>query len=239
MSMSLLCKVADLITEIPKAGGLAPRCGEYLWDGKECADVIIRTNPDCVDLWSPLSYESAIYMDTGFQFYTQLLKHQGLMLHSSAVEMNGKAYLFSGPCGMGKSTHTRLWQSTFGEAAQVFNDDKPALRRMEDGWYAYGTPWCGKDGINQNKKVPLAGICFLKQAPENRIRRLSKQESMNKLIAQTLHRFKTEYGLDLMLSLVDQLVREIPVFELENRPEPEAAHLSYKTMRRAAEEIGL
>lgn len=237
--MSLLCKVADLITEIPKAGGLAPRCAEYLWDGKDCADVIIRTNPDCEKLWSPLPFESAMYMDTGFQFYTQLLKHQGLMLHSSAVEMNGRAYLFSGPCGMGKSTHTRLWQSTFGEAAQVFNDDKPALRRMEDGWYAYGTPWCGKDGINQNKKVPLAGICFLKQAPENKIRRLSKQEAMNKLISQTLYKFKTEYGLDLMLTLVDRLIREIPIFELENRPEPEAAHLSYETMRRAAEEIGL
>ena len=35
--------------------------------------------------------------------------------------------------------------------------------------YAYGTPWCGKDGINQNKKVPLQGICFLIQSKENNI----------------------------------------------------------------------
>ena len=39
-----------------------------------------------------------------------------------------------------------------------------------------------------------------------------------------------------MLSLVDQLVRGIPIFELENRPEPEAAKLSYETMLRAAQE---
>ena len=46
-------------------------------------------------------------------------------------------------------------------------------------------------------------------------------------------------NLDLMLSHVDNLVERIPVFELENRPEPEAALLSYNTMRQAAEEIGL
>lgn len=53
--------------------------------------------------------------------------YNGLMLHASAAALGGRAYLFSGPCGRGKSTHTRLWQQTFGEAVQVFNDDKPVL----------------------------------------------------------------------------------------------------------------
>ena len=66
--------------------------------------------------------------------------YNGLMLHASAAALGGRAYLFSGPCGRGKSTHTRLWQQTFGEAVQVFNDDKPALRRLDGRWYAYGTP---------------------------------------------------------------------------------------------------
>ena len=161
------------------------------------------------------------------------------MLHASAVELDGRAYLFSGPCGMGKSTHTRLWQQTFGSAAQVFNDDKPALRCVDGKWYAYGTPWCGKDGININMKVPLAGICFLKQAPENRIRHLSPVEAVQKIISQTRRKFAQVENLDLMLRHVEKLAFEIPVFELENRPESEAALLSYETMRRKAEEIGL
>lgn len=97
--------------------------------------------------------------------------YNGLMLHASAAALGGRACLFSGPCGRGKSTHTRLWQQTFGEAVQVFNDDKPALRRLDGRWYAYGTPWCGKDGINLNQKWPLGGICFLEKSQENRIRR--------------------------------------------------------------------
>ena len=154
-----------------------------------------------------------------------------MMLHASAVAMGGNAYLFSGPCGRGKSTHTRLWQSAFGEAASVFNDDKPALRRLDTGWFVYGTPWCGKDGINKNEKWPLVGICFLKKAEQNYIRRLSAAEALPLMLGQTLHRRFTPELMSQMLSLVDQLLREVPVYELENTPTESAARLSYETMR--------
>ncbi len=232
----MLCKIADLLVEVPEIGDMPLRCKEYLYPGEGTPDIVIREDQIEEENWPGLKGNALIYMDTGSVFFFHLLKNNGMMLHSSAVEMDGKAYLFSGHCGAGKSTHTRLWQSTFGEKAQVFNDDKPALRCIDGTWYAYGAPWCGKDGINQNKKVPLAGICFLKQAQENKIRRLTPQESLRYVFAQTTYRFKEAKNLDLMLTQADQLVKKIPIFELENRPEPEAARLSYETMRKAAEE---
>lgn len=235
----MLCKIADLITELPAAGGLAPRCGEYLWDGAEKPDIIITEDQYHPENWPELSEEDMIYMESGFRFNGNLLLYNGLMVHSSAVAYEGKVYLFSGPCGTGKSTHTRLWQSVFGDDAQVINDDKPALRCIDGTWYAYGTPWCGKEGINQNRNAPIAGICFLKQAPHNRIRRLNEFEATRKIMAQTIHRFYSAQMLDLMLGHLEKLVQMIPVYELENRPEPEAARLSYETMRRGAEENGL
>lgn len=164
--------------------------------------------------------------------------YNGLMLHASAAALGGRAYLFSGPCGRGKSTHTRLWQQTFGEAVQVFNDDKPALRRLDGRWYAYGTPWCGKDGINLNQKWPLGGICFLEKSQENRIRRLPAAEALPLILAQTTYRLQP-HSMELLLASLDSLLREIPVFLLENRPEEAAARLSFETMRRAAKEEGL
>lgn len=235
----MLCKIADLLTEIPDAGGFASRCRDYLWHGESTADIHLSAENSRLAYWSNLTEEDQIYMDTGFQFYSKLLYYDGMMLHASAVEYKNQVYLFSGPCGVGKSTHARLWQQVFGPAATVINDDKPALRRLDCTWYAYGTPWCGKDGINQNIKAPLAGLCFLKQGDKNIIRTLSPQEAIIKVIHQTQHRYKFAGKLDLMLSLADKLVREIPVFELENRPEPEAALLSYETMHRAAQEAGL
>ena len=164
--------------------------------------------------------------------------YNGLMLHASAAALGGRACLFSGPCGRGKSPHTRLWQQTFGEAVQVFNDDKPALRRLDGRWYAYGTPWCGKDGINLNQKWPLGGICFLEKSQENRIRRLPAAEALPLILAQTTYRLPPQY-MELLLASLDSLLREIPVFLLENRPEEAAARLSFETMRRAEEEEGL
>lgn len=233
-------RIAGLITDVPDAGGLAARCRDYLYNGNEGADVIIRT-----ELYSQKRYpveldeEVLAYMESAFQFYSELVRFGGFYLHSSAVCYQNRAYLFSGPCGTGKSTHTGLWQKVFGEEVKIFNDDKPALRCEDGKWYAYGTPWCGKDGINSNMKVPLAGICFLKQAPENAIRRLNNAEAVQKILSQTIRKFSDLEQYDRLLGNVDSLVRNIPVFELRNRPEPDAARMSYETMYRAAEELGL
>ena len=237
----MFCKIADLTVEVPEAGDLVPRCRDYLCEQDAIgADIVIRTDEFRENTRLPgLTEDQYVYVESGEHFKAQLLPFDGMVLHSSVVALDGKAYLFSAPCGTGKTTHTRLWQTVFGEKAKVFNDDKPALRHIDGRWYAYGTPWCGKDGININMRAPVAGICFLKQAPENRIRRLSKQEVVQRILWQTVHKFKKIERMDLMLDRVDSLVREIPIFELENRPEPEAALLSYETMRRGAEEMGL
>ena len=235
----MLCKIADLIAEVPEAGGLAPRCREYLYHGGEHPQIIIHEEDYRPQRWPSIPPDGLPYMESGALFYREILRHNGMMLHSSAVELNGRVYLFSGNCGAGKSTHTRLWQQVFGPEARIINDDKPALRLIDGIWYAYGTPWCGKDGINQNRKAPVAGICFMKQADHNAIRRLSDLEAMAKVMKQTQRKFRNPENLDLMLTHLEKLVQMIPVYELENRPEPEAAYLSYETMRRGAEEIGL
>ena len=236
----MFCKICDLTVGIPETENMIQRCQEYkVADKGNSADITIRADLYKLDSWPNLSENDAIYMESCFQFYKAILDFNGMMLHASAIEYNGKAYLFSGPSGMGKSTHTRLWQSLYGDAVQVFNDDKPALRRLDDGWFAYGTPWCGKDGINQNKKVPLGGICFLKRGENDKIRRLDKKEAMQNVLWQTTRKLKDINKMTALLTLVDKLVREVPVFELECTKEQSAAVLSSKTMVAAAQEENL
>jgi len=237
----MLCKIADIITAVPEVGGLTPYLQDYKYEGNDEAEIIIEAERCKKSSFYPADTnpELLAYMQSGNQFFSKVLAFNGFYLHASAVEMDGKAYLFSAYSGTGKSTHTRQWKKLFGEKAVIFNDDKPVLRNIDGTWYAYGTPWCGKDHINVNIKVPVAGICFLKQAPENRIRRVDKSEAALKMFEQTLKYLVKRESLDYTLSHIDRIVRDIPVFELENRPEPEAAQLSYKTMKKAAEEMGL
>lgn len=235
----MLCSIADLITYVPDTGDLVPRCLAYGCD-KGDPQIVICPEKFRWDRYDPrLSENTVAYMEAAYQFYMALVAFSGFYLHASAVVLDGKAYLFSGPCRAGKSTHTRLWQQAFGTDAQVINDDKPALRLLDGTWYAYGTPWCGKDGINANLRAPLAGVCFLKQAQENTIRRLSQREALQRILSQTIYKFSTAQQLDSLLQLLDAFLRQIPVYELENRPELAAVQLSFETMRQGAQEAGL
>ena len=92
-------------------------------------DIVIRSSPEILRESCPyLSLDDCEYICTGASFYTQLLLHNGIMLHSSCVVVDDKAYLFTARSGTGKSTHTRLWCQLFGDRAVMVNDDKPFLR---------------------------------------------------------------------------------------------------------------
>lgn len=236
----MLCKIADLLAEVPAAGGLAPRCEAYLCETADSPDIIIREEGYRRERYdSRLGFETVAYMEAAYQFCLQLVDYDGFYLHSSAVMLDGRVYLFSGPCRAGKSTHTRIWQQTFGPEARVINDDKPAIRLVDGKWIAYGTPWCGKDGINENASAPVAGVCFLKKASHNAIQRLPPLEAAQKILSQTIRKFDTAEKLDNLLTLLNRFIAEVPVYELENLPEPAAARLSYETMRKGAQEAGL
>lgn len=229
----MLCKIADLLTEVPETWGLVPRFQEYIVSEYFLPDIIISADQYRLDHYSKQTpMQMVAYMESAFQFYVALLEHHGLYLHASAVEIDGCAYLFSGASGIGKSTHTQWWKQVFGDRAQIINDDKPALRYFGDKWYAYGTPWCGKNDINQNRKAALAGICFLQQGIENKIVRLNEKEAFRKIITQTIRRSIHTESLDYLLEHIEHLVHHVPMYELINKPGVEAVQLSYTTMYR-------
>jgi len=208
---------------------MAARCRDYpLSDGE--ADIVIDASRYSAARWPGLDPALLEYMESGLQFYVQLLRFDGLMLHASALRYHGKAYLFSSPCGIGKSTHTRLWRECFGDAVTVFNDDKPALRLRDGAWYAYGTPWCGKDGINTDCKVPLAGICFLERG-ELAMRRLTADEAVRYLLPMTNYKL-TRRSMERLLPLVSKLVESVPMYLLRSGAEKEAAKLARGMMER-------
>lgn len=178
-----------------------------------------------------LSLDELEYIQTGFAFSRALLEFNGFCLHASAVAVENRAVLFSGPCGTGKSTHTGLWQQYFSpDRAVIVNDDKPALRLMEDTFYVYGTPWSGKSTLNANMKVPLQAIVFLKQAEGNHIRRLSSKEAVKMLIYQSLRPDSDSIKMDRLLTLLDALLKKIPIYQMDCTISTDAVKLAYDTI---------
>ena len=113
-----------------------------------------------------------------------LLSRDVLLIHGSAVAVDGKGYLFTAKTGTGKSTHTRLWRQVFGQRAVMINDDKPFVQFTAAGIFLCGAPWSGKHGLDTNITVPLAGICILEQGSENIIEPFSPEDAKDFLIHQ-------------------------------------------------------
>lgn len=227
-------QIAELTVQIePRFEPLTPQLQGYRYLGNEGAlyDLTVtekilqsyRTRfPDASD---PLIE----YMASGAMFYYQLIKHHGLMLHSSAVVVDNEAYLFSAPSGTGKSTHTSHWLKRFSPNAYIINDDKPAIRIFDDGIYVYGTPWSGKNDLSRNVKVPLKGICFLERGPKNEIAPLKSIDAIQSLLSQTVRPSSAEYA-ELLLGLIDHLVTRVPIYRFLCTPSEDSVDVSYPTM---------
>lgn len=170
-------------------------------------------------------------MVTGQKFYNQLLDYNGFMLHSSAVMVDGKVYLFSASSGTGKSTHTRQWLKLFGERAVIINDDKPAIRMVDSEIYAYGTPWSGSSDRNKAACGKLQGICVLERSPENFIEPLDRGDAIFKILNQTIRPTDTK-RMDKLLTLLDSVIVNVPVWRMGCNISTDAAKLAYETMSR-------
>ena len=148
----------------------------------------------------------------------------GMPLHAALVEKDGYGVVFLGPSGMGKSTQAKLWVEHQG--ADFIIGDRPGLRRIDGQWIGFGMPWDGKDAIMQQKQVPIRALISLEQAPENSIRRLTKQEAMMVLLNQVMMPMWDDAAMALLTPLMGQLATEIPFYHLKNLPNKEATELT-------------
>ena len=230
-------KIAGLTVEMESFGKTDEQAEQYRIFDSSSVDIVINSNYDYKKInekFAQATQDSCEYLSTGSSFYRQLIKFNGIMLHSSAVVVDDVAYLFTAPCGTGKSTHTALWLSEF-DGAYILNDDKPAIRIEEGGVFAYGTPWSGKTAQNVDKRVRLGGVCLLSRGEKNEICRIGGKEAIFAILSQTLRPRDTE-SINQVLSLIEKIMAAVPVWSLKCNMNPDAAHVSFEAMSAGAKE---
>lgn len=159
-----------------------------------------------------------------------MTNHNAIAIHSSTIVSKGRAVLFLGESGTGKSTHTRLWREHI-EGATLLNDDSPIIRIEQNEVKAYGSPWSGKTPCYKNESYPIGGICRLVQAPKNQINRLSTIMSIGAILPSCPPMFAHDDILqDRICETVGNIVRQTPIYVLECLPDSNAAKLSHSTI---------
>ena len=224
--------IADLYVSLECAERTMKRAEKYLTDSDINPDISIKTTPEEIaDIYRPdWTEEVKAYVYEGKLFYSELARRfNGMMIHSSAVVLDGNAYLFSAPSGTGKSTHTRLWLQKFENRAYILNDDKPAVRIMPDGIFVYGTPWSGKEDISINKKAPLKGICFLNRDKTNWIKTMNTESKVVNLYHSAIKKVDKEVALK-QLDIIENIIKKIPIYEMGCNISEESVEVSYNKM---------
>lgn len=228
-------KIADVIIDGEFIYKYTPEiCKDYLYDGNQSAELIVKMSSDDIDAEKRLAPEFSEFYLESLAFFRKICKYimkkgNGIIFHSSAIMVDGKAYLFTAPSGTGKSTHARLWREMLGERAVMINDDKPIIRYNDGKFYVYGTPWTGKHRLGNNICAEIKAICRISQGKQNVIRKADTNEMLMVILNQTLRPEEPEV-MDTFLALIEKMLKSVELYCLSCNISREAAELSYTTM---------
>lgn len=178
------------------------------------------------DFFCPRPFQDSIKEDLfhaiRFAYLIKAQQSELFAIHSASLLYKGKAWLFSAPSGMGKSTHTNLWHKLFD--TPVLNGDLNLLGYENGSPFVYGLPWCGTSGMYTTAKYPLGGIVFLQKAPHNTAYPLTPDEAqllcMQRMISPSWTKEQSIQNLDFAA----KLWKDIPFWSFACTREDTAAH---------------
>jgi hypothetical protein len=151
-----------------------------------------------------------------------LAKQGGMLVHASSAIKNGRAFLFAGVSGAGKTTMMRLAP----RYAILLTDEISYVRRdeagnaCEGGYVAFGTPFAGELATpGENVSAPVGGIYLLAQGRENKIEPVSEAAAVRGIMESVLFFAKDTELVERVFDAVCALVKRVPVKRLTFMPD--------------------
>lgn len=205
-----------------------PHSNNYMFKSNENTDIIVKiTNAD-------IEKEKEYFFERNKEYCSSigvlevsaiqrkvcnaLLEHNVFLLHGAAISVNNMAYVFSGPSGVGKTTHIRKWLKECSDSF-VINGDKPLIKidGAEEQPMVCGSPWAGKENMCSNTISPLKSIILMERAEHNRVEKISFLEAFPMLFQQVYRPFgKTETRKVLELLKKLEITTEFYRLEVNN-----------------------
>ncbi len=169
----------------------------------------IKALSDTYFLWRYIDFGSA------------MLANSRLILHCSFIEYGGKAILFCGKSGVGKSTQAALWQKHY--SAEIINGDKAAVFTDCGKAFAASLPIAGTSGLCLNRLVQLKAVVFLSQGKENRITDLGGIEALRLILSNLMFDSHRPGATEKALMLAGEIIKKVKLVGFSCLPDESAA----------------
>ena len=150
-----------------------------------------------------------------------LAGRKGILTHAAGIVSNGKAFIFAGASGAGKSTFSQLLAEA--KVGKLLSDERMIVREIDGTMQAFGTPWAGTAGIAHNGQAPLAGIFILQHGPDNHIEKIGAGHALDKLLPMFSIPWYDPDTMPYIIAFAKRLVAKVPVYVMRFRPERSAA----------------
>jgi hypothetical protein len=169
-------------------------------------------------VWQTPSYPYAIDSVMRIILSLVLARSGGFLLHSASAVRGGRAFLFSGVSGAGKTTIARLAPPD----AILLSDEISLVCRTANGYRAFGTPFAGELGISGEQiEAPIGALYFLQKGPSHRVSPIDQARAAAMLLRDILFFAHDSALLKSIFATACDFVARTPVGELAFRPDQE------------------
>ncbi len=144
-----------------------------------------------------------------------LAERGGFLLHAASAIRGGRAFIFSGVSGAGKTTISRLAPSD----VTLLTDEISYVREAGQGYRAFGTPFAGELGRpGENLAAPVAALYFLAKGSSDAARPLAASSAARRLLRNILFFADERPLVEKLFRTACDFVSRVPVYELTFRP---------------------
>lgn len=145
-----------------------------------------------------------------------LAREGGFLLHASSAVRNGRAFVFTGPSGAGKSTIVGLAPKD----VTVMTDEVSYVRRTEDGYVAFGTPFAGElADVGEPVRAPVAALFRLGRGDENQHVPMRRSDSVRTLMRNILFFANDRTLVSGVFDAAAEFADRVPAYELRFIPD--------------------
>ncbi|HKV23585.1 MAG TPA: hypothetical protein VJN93_03245 [Candidatus Acidoferrum sp.] len=145
-----------------------------------------------------------------------LVDRGGFLLHASSAVRNGRAFLFAGVSGAGKTTMARLAPPD----VTLLTDEISYVSPGPCGYQAHGTPFAGDLGRNgENVRAPLAAVYLLAKGPKNKVEPVGAAAAARALLENVLFFSRDSELVNSVFDVICNFVGRVPIHRLTFAPD--------------------